>query len=425
MPEWSEFWWTSITGPRNLCDAVSRALHNKSSVCLVVPDDLPWRDEMRASIETGMHQMPDMESFYVEFIDVEDECSDIADIGRYLMERYALPEIAAGYRGREKLQKYILDKQVLDNRVLWIKGMNASQEKRWLQFCRDYVPVKDSDGRFVLEARWTDKENERRNLAVIRYGDTIKRYDLTLFNSIYLNREKGTYSAIWQQYAAVMCALLCNTDAETSQAFMDTCDFTAEEPIIGMRKIAADGAYLRRAESSNLHILSLVRKESISAIDAQIWKAQLQVLFPLLEIERVSFKESISAIDAQIWKAQLQVLFPLLEIERVSFIKRYRKQVQEALGEKYHDFRTGRSQYIYQFGETVSDPDNAELGTIYRMTKLRRDADAYQYLLYIPNEQSRSRIELLHDLRNSLAHGNTCAIDKVIEFINGHPFDWN
>lgn len=50
MPEWSEFWWTSITGPRNLCDAVSRALHNKSSVCLVVPDDLPWRDEMRASI---------------------------------------------------------------------------------------------------------------------------------------------------------------------------------------------------------------------------------------------------------------------------------------------------------------------------------------------------------------------------------------
>ena len=82
MPEWSEFWWTSITGPRNLCDAVSRALHNKSSVCLVVPDDLPWRDEMRASIETGMHQMPDMESFYVEFIDVEDECSDIADIGQ-------------------------------------------------------------------------------------------------------------------------------------------------------------------------------------------------------------------------------------------------------------------------------------------------------------------------------------------------------
>ena len=173
MPEWSEFWWTAITGPRNLCDAVSRALHNKSSVCLLVPDDLPWRDEMRACIETGMHQMPDMESFYVEFIDVEDDCPDIPDIGRYLLERYALPEIAAGYRGREKMQKYILDKQVLDNRVLWVKGMNAEQEKRWLQFCKDYAPMKDSDGRFVLEVKWTDKEYERRNLAVIRYGDMI------------------------------------------------------------------------------------------------------------------------------------------------------------------------------------------------------------------------------------------------------------
>ena len=394
MPEWSEFWWTSITGPRNLCDAVSRALHNKSSVCLVVPDDLPWRDEMRASIETGMHQMPDMESFYVEFIDVEDECPDIADIGRYLMEKYALPEIAAGYRGREKLQKYILDKHVLDNRVLWIKGMNAAQEKRWLQFCRDYVPAKDSDGRFVLEARWTDRESERRNLAVIRYGDTIKRYDLTLFNSIYLNREKGTYSAIWQQYAAVMCALLCATDAETSQAFMETCDFSTEEPIIGMQKIAEDIAYLRRGESNDQHILSLIRRENMSVIDTQVWKAQLQVLFPLLEIERVSF------------------------------VSHYHQQIQEALKERYYDYKTGRSQLIYQFGDVISDPDDAELGTIYRMTKLKRDTDTSQYLLYIPDEKSRFRIELLHDLRNALAHGEPCAIDKVAEFINGHPFNW-
>lgn len=202
------------------------------------------------------------------------------------------------------------------------------------------------------------------------------------------------YSAIWQQYAAVMCALLCNTDAETSQAFMETCDFTAEEPIIGMRKIAADGAYLRRGESNDQHILSLVRKENMSVIDTQIWKAQLQVLFPLLEIERVSF------------------------------VGLYHQQIHEALGECYYDFKTGRSQLIYQFGDVISNPDDAELGTIYRMTKLKRYADTSQYLLYIPDEKSRSRIELLHDLRNALAHGEPCAIDKVAEFINGHPFSW-
>ena len=35
----------------------------------------------------------------------------------------------------------------------------------------------------------------------------------------------------------------------------------------------------------------------------------------------------------------------------------------------------------------------------------------------IPDEQSRFRIELLHDLRNLLAHGKACSIDKVVEFI--------
>jgi hypothetical protein len=114
----------------------------------------------------------------------------------------------------------------------------------------------------------------------------------------------------------------------------------------------------------------------------------------------------------------------MLEIERVSFVEHYHQQIQEALSERYYDFKTGRSQLIYQFGDVISDPDDAELGTIYRMTKLKRDADTSQYLLYIPDEESRSRIELLHDLRNALAHGEPCTISKVAEFIDGHPFDW-
>ena len=81
MPEWSEFWWKSITGPRNLTIAVARALHDKSNVCLIVPDDLPWRDEMRGCIETELHQLADMDGFYVEFIDVEDECAETDDVG--------------------------------------------------------------------------------------------------------------------------------------------------------------------------------------------------------------------------------------------------------------------------------------------------------------------------------------------------------
>lgn len=67
----------------------------------------------------------------------------------------------------------------------------------------------------------------------------------------------------------------------------------------------------------------------------------------------------------------------MLEIERVSFVEHYHQQIQDALSERYYDFKTGRSQLIYQFGDVISAPDNAELGTIYRITKLKRDAEIH------------------------------------------------
>lgn len=394
MPEWSEFWWKSITGPRNLTIAVARALHDKSNVCLIVPDDLPWRDEMRGCIETELHQLADMDGFYVEFIDVEDECAETDDVGRYLLERYALPSVATGYRGRERLQKYMLDNKVLSNRVLWIKGMNVEQEKRWLQFCREYVPGTESDGRFVLEVRWSGKDASARTLSIITYSEMINSHDLSLFNSIFLNREKNSYSPIWQQYIAVLCALLCNTDAETSKALMTTCDFLHEEPICGMRTIAEDDRYHRRGEKNGAHVLSMVRQDKISGIETIIWQAQLQVLFPLLEIERVSF------------------------------VNCYHPQIEEALKEEYYDNRTGQPRIVYQFGEPINSPEDAELGTLFRMMRLKRDSDLSQYLLYIPNESSRSRIELLHDIRNALAHRKCCSIEQVSQFVDEYPFLW-
>ncbi len=59
---------------------------------------------MRACIEKEMRKLPELEAFCMEFIDVEDECGDITDVGRYLLERYALPATAAGYRQRGKIQ---------------------------------------------------------------------------------------------------------------------------------------------------------------------------------------------------------------------------------------------------------------------------------------------------------------------------------
>ena len=176
---------------------------------------------------------------------------------------------------------------------------------------------------------------------------------------------------------------------------MMACDFMMQEPIEGIRKVADDGAYRRRGESNNQHILNALRSEDLDRINILIWKAQLQVLFPLIEMERVSF------------------------------VTYFHDKVNEAIHDCYYDNRSGRGQRILQFGELIDNPSDAELGTIYRMTKLRKESDYYQYLLYIPNEQDRNRVDLLHSIRNDLAHGKSCDVGRVAEFINGHPYNWS
>ena len=394
MSEWSKYWWSSVTGPRNFCEAAARALREKSNVCLIVPDDLPWRGDMRGGIESSMRRWPEMEPFCFEVIDAADECADIDDVGRYLLRRYAPSTVATGFRGRETIQKYILSNHVLEKRILWIKGMNGSQEKSWLQFCRDYAPEGETDGRLVLELHSVRRENPRRNLAVIRYLDKVRSYDLTLFNSVYLGACRDGYAPLWQQYAAVVASRLCDTDAEISQALMDRCDFSRADPMSALRELAADDIYLRRGRGNEAHILSLTRCDDTAAIEKLIWKAQLQLLFPLVEIERAGF------------------------------VDRYRDEIQEALGEKYIDPNDGRARDVYQFGERLDDPENAELGTLQRMTRLRRDADDEQYLLYIPDRAAKERLELLHTLRNALAHGRLCPLESVAAFMDAHPFDW-
>ncbi len=394
MSEWAKYWWSSVTGPHNFCDEVAQALRGRSNVCLFVPDDLPWRSDMRGGIESSLRRWPEMEDFFFEVIDVADECADADDVGRYLLRRYAPLAVATGFRGRGKIQQYILNNHVLEKRILWIKGMNAQQEGKWLQFCRDYVPENEADGRIVIEMHFAQRENPRRNLAVISYRNRIGSYDLTLFDSIYLSMERRDYAPLWQQYAAVAAAQLCHTDAEIAQALMDRCDFAREEPITALRDIAADAMYLRRGRGNEAHILSLVRNGDVPAIEKLIWKAQLQLLFPLAELERSSF------------------------------IEIYRDEIAGALAEKYIDPSDGRACRVYQFGELLDDPENAELGTLYRMTRLRCDADDERYLLYIPDRNAKDRLELLHTLRNALAHGRCLPVESVAAFIDAHPFKW-
>ena len=108
-----------------------------------------------------------------------------------------------------------------------------------------------------------------------------------------------------------------------------------------------------------------------------------------------------SEINHRIWSAQVQTLFPLIELERIELISKYQEEIQEALDQEA----------TYQYGEELTDPIEVELGTMcYLMARRRSD---YLYSLYIPDESDRERIHFLHECRNRLAHAETCTVEQV------------
>jgi hypothetical protein len=176
-----------------------------------------------------------------------------------------------------------------------------------------------------------------------------------------------------------VAAVLCDTDAEVSEHLLQDVNFSDESPVEGLRRIASRPEFARRGqEPQSDHILQHIRNGSLS------------------EIER------------RIWSAQVQTLFPIIEMERVDIIKRNFTAIKEAL----------EQEVITQYCEEITNPYDVELGTLcYLMA--RRGADGY-YLLYIPDEALRNRVRFLHECRNLLAHAECCSPAQVTELLGNY-----
>ena len=105
----------------------------------------------------------------------------------------------------------------------------------------------------------------------------------------------------------------------------------------------------------------------------------------------------------RIWASQVQVLFPVIEVERIEIIERYRDVINKALSDNY----------ITQYGERIIDPMEVEFGSLCYMMSHRQDGDANMYMLYIPDETYRERTRFLHECRNLLAHVLVCEPEQV------------
>lgn len=408
MGEWTmlnfnpRLWWEEITGPAQFVRAIVSNLQEAQSVFLSVPDDLPWRDQMRRSVENILHETH--LGLMMDYIDCQDDCpTDSAgniDIANYLLARYALPDVQNSYRHStgQTIQQYTLQNQVLKNRVIWVKGMTPVQVKNWLDYCRDYHAKTPDDGLFVIECH--EAAGQRKiasGMKTLSYKDYASYHDALLFNNLLAAPMRRSLE--WKQYLAAVAAKLCDCDVELSASLLEVYSGECnDDPIDVLRDISQSPNYAKRFHADFLnerHPFVFIRND-----------------------RREEMEQSV-------WNAQLQILFPLLEYERIQFIQCFYDGIKKGLGEEYQDpVHPDRHHYITQLGDRVEEPYDAEIGTLYRMNHLRMCRDTSLYLLYLPEERDREHLALLRDMRNTIAHVNICSPEVVAEFLNQYPYPW-
>ena len=376
---WPEFWWKHITGPSMVVKDVVQNLINNTMVALKVPEDLPWRHYMRGVVEERFKRQTGLNQVLIEPIDAIDDCPMGVAPGRFLIERFAnKEEVRHGYRdnSNKSVQEYIIENEILKNRIVWVKGLAKRQALEWQAFCKEFDTKAVESGLIVLEIQGNVTTVESIRLKVVDFAKSVSRDDVRLFNSFFLDESKGL-SSEWRNYIATVSALLCDKDAEVSMYLLDNTDFANESPIEGIGRLCEDSVFTRRGEDIHSgHVLSYYRTNNLDILNKRVWIAQVQILFPIIELERVEI------------------------------IRRLESDVKNAL----------KVYPVKQYGSDVTDPYNVELGTLCHMIKSQNGDGMYQ--LYIRDQALREDIEFLKECRNTIAHMNCCnpaEIGRIID----------
>ena len=359
---WEEFWWNSITGARTVVDRVAMALLENKMVVLKVPSDLPWRYPMRSAIQNAFNERTDARDIVIETIDAVDNNPTDQEPGRFILQTYASSSIRTGYREKSRDQHPGLHfRQECHQKPHHLgEGTGPADRRKMAQLLPGLFPQK-CGGRAVRAGGSTVfTSGDSRYIQSIDFDDCVSSYDVQQFNSFIM--DESSYSTDWKRYIAAAAASVCGTDAELSAMLLEQVDFRSETAVDGLQRIDRQGDFDRRgAEDGSDHPLRYLRTGGT----AELWH--------------------------RIWTAQIQVLFPLIELERQKLIEKWHDSIEEALQENH----------VEQFGAAVTDPAEVELGTLCYMMRCRVSGD-YR-MLYIPEEADRERIRFLHECRNKLA----------------------
>jgi hypothetical protein len=354
----SHVWWNGTAISRRflgrIFDALAASEANERRHLVIGIDGCPWPDIMREQVRSFMEHERQM---FTRNINIDE--IGIKPLDQYFLESQVDRKIAVAFREGDgvSLTEYLRGNGVFLGKLFWIAGVTEPHLAAWLPFLKQYHPKNSNDGIFVLEYSGGPE-----GLTEISFPKTV-----------------------------VLVKMAQNASLYDRLSFAMTLAADRGEPETWKHCLARLVVYFYE---NNIEMLSDVLLNS-NGIDGLL--------------NTLKYNDESRFVKAQ-WKAQLEILFPLIENLREKLVEKYYNAINEALV---------RNDELF-FGRRITDPLDAELGLIFYLANKRdHKGDKYLYLPYA----DYSMLADIHEYRNLLAHRKCLEIDavnRIIEFQGTH-----
>ncbi len=337
-----KIWWGQVTNAVQFIRKIVESVLNEKHLAVELPRDIPWYDTMRELTEDAIRRR----SSDRNLVSLQDSGQEP---GKCVFEAFCDREKQSEYRPAVGYADFLAKcgDIVLNHRIVWVSDLAKQNYSAWIEFVSAYAAAckkeRRAGGIFILELREQMALSAKKGVHMLSFQKEISHYDSIVFNMLAASSIKK--SAISKEYLVELVSNIAGRDMELAAQCIRKYREFLNEPYVILQRITEQGCRSNGESFEN------------------------------------QFREE--EVKKQIWKAQIKIIFPLIEEFRGHFVDKYKEQI-------------GRQLPIpYAYGEEFTEADEVEVGTLYFM--------ACNEKLHISSEDYH-KLKMFREARNRLAH---------------------
>ncbi|MGN1412010.1 MAG: hypothetical protein ACI4WH_05850 [Oscillospiraceae bacterium] len=279
MKNSDEIWWTGVIGASEYINCIEQSLEEKNSVLLFIPQHIPWHDCFIRHVKLDN---PNRNIMSFNLID----CSKILEnnLGLMLLNRYGSNEQKSQYKHDIPIGIYLFDNKILNNRTIWFYNIPERLENRWITFLCEFQRRKllyPNVNNTILCMEIDDAHQRSVNSPftdTIIWNKQVFDYDVLMF-AMHRVRNINEPESI-KKYVSQLASSIASSDIELCDSLI-----TRYYDLIRFPEETVQTICNMIYNNSNASIFNMTKRK----FDYIVWSAQEQVLFPIIERERLNF----------------------------------------------------------------------------------------------------------------------------------------